>query len=370
MSDESEDKTEDPTEHRVKKNRESGKIARSKDAATTFVLIISVILIYAFDDRIYSATKDIFIKNYTFNIEMLSDIKMLQIHALDAAKTMMFALLPFLGIIFILGFLFPMIIGGINFSFKTIAFKGERLNPLSWVKKVFSMNTAVELVKSIVKCAAISIAVFVIFSSKSKIIMSLDLMNLDEACISLVSIWLYSMLVLATFTIFIACVDVPYQIFSFKKKSKMSKKEVKDEMKDTEGKPEIKSALKKKMEELRKRKMLDDVAQADVIITNPTHYSVAIKYDSENMGAPVVVAKGVDFAAQMINKIAKSKRKIFVSAPPLARSLYYWVKIGNEIPEGLYISVAKVLSYVYELEKGVEGGILPNDLEIPKEYAR
>jgi flagellar biosynthetic protein FlhB len=229
----------------------------------------------------------------------------------------------------------------------------------------------VEFVKAILKFILLLGFSLVVFRSKLTEVFFLDKEAVNVSIANSISILLFTGLVLAFSLVIIALIDVPFQLWEHARQLKMTKQEVRDDAKDTEGKPEVKQKIRAKQRELRKRRMLSKVPTANVIITNPTHFAVAVKYDDTAMAAPIVVAKGVDLIAEMVKKVAKANNIPFVSAPPLARALYYHVELDEEIPAGLYVAVARVLAYIYELNLYHAGQgnepTQPREFNIPKE---
>jgi flagellar biosynthesis protein FlhB len=281
-------------------------------------------------------------------------------------------MLPFLIGIVLVALFAPMLIGGFNFSVEAFAIKLDRLDPIKGLKKIISLKSLIELIKAIMKFSLICICFVALVNYKLQDVFSLDQKAINLAVNESANTVLFTMLIISMPLILVSLIDVPFQIWDNAKQLKMTKQEIKDEMKDTEGKPEVKSKLKALQRELRKRRMMSNVAKADVVITNPTHFAVAIKYDEMRNPAPIVLAKGTNLVAEMIKKVAKANGVPFVSAPALARAIYFNVEIDEEVPSGLYVAVAKVLAYIYELRlynKGdIDKPVLPSNLSIPKEF--
>lgn len=375
MSEDSgQEKTEEPTEKRKQDAKKKGQSLRSKEFSTAIVVLSSFLLLYTFFISIYEILIDVFTMSFSLTREQIFS-KTLTLRAFKEVNLEVFmGFVPFMLLMIIFSLVGSLVVGGFNFSSENIMFKPERMNPISGIQKMFSLKSIVELVKSILKFVLIiSLFLMALHIYKDEIYM-LQSYGHKEGIASGMNI-LFVILVIISISLFvISMIDVPYQIYEHMKKLKMTKQEVKDEMKDQDGKPEVKSQIRRKQQEMKNKRMMNDVPEADVIITNPTHYAVALKYDQESGGAPIVLAKGVDHIAMMINKVAKAHDVTFVEAPPLARSLYHHVEIGDEIPDGLYVAVAQVLAYVYELRMYKEGRARypdkPYDYEIPKELER
>src|SRR5690606_7580000 len=242
-----------------------------------------------------------------------------------------------------------------SFSAKLLAPKGERLNPLAGLKRMFSIKALVELLKALAKFLVVLVMALVVLNMRTDDLLALGNQTLPSAIAQ--SAWILgtSLVLLACALILIAAVDVPFQIWDNKKKTRMTKQEVRDEYKDSEGKPEVKSRVRQLQREMAERRMMGEVPKADVVITNPTHYAVALKYDPVNSGAPVVVAKGADFLAQKIREVAAEHDVIVLESPPLARAVYYSTELEHPIPAGLYLAVAQVLAYVYQIRQYQQG---------------
>ncbi|MCG3760090.1 flagellar biosynthesis protein FlhB [Vibrio cincinnatiensis] len=261
-------------------------------------------------------------------------------------------------------------VGGVNFSAEAAMPKFSKLNPLIGIKRMFGLQSWVELVKSILKVLLVAgVAFYLVDASKSDLFqLSLDVFpqNLFHA----LDILLNFVLLISCSLLVVVAIDVPFQIWQHAEKLKMTKQEVKDEYKDTEGKPEVKGRIRMLQREAAQRRMMADIPQADVIITNPEHFSVALRYKQETDRAPVVVAKGGDFLALKIREVAREHDIMIVPAPPLARALYHTTELEQEIPDGLFMAVAQVLAYVFQLKqyrrKGGERPVLKEDnLPIP-----
>jgi flagellar biosynthetic protein FlhB len=260
------------------------------------------------------------------------------------------------------------------FSPKAAIPKLTRLDPIQGFKKIFSLKSIIELIKSVAKVIVIAVSAFFTLYHFYEDLFQLFKNSVTVSMTHAINIFLKSALFIAAATILIALIDVPFQLYDHKRKLRMSFQELKDEFKDTEGKPEIKGKIKRLQQEISQRKMLKAVPNADVIITNPEHYSVALSYDPTTMKAPILIAKGIDTIALKIREIGKKYQVPTVTVPPLARSLYYHAQIDREIPEGLYIAIAQILAYIYQLDQyyagkaekpnGIPSCPIPNSLRV------
>lgn len=353
--DSSQEKTEEPTAKRLQKAREDGQIPRSKELSTSLVLIVGALSLWIFGGYIFTGAKNIFTFNFALERSHLFDEKEMVIHLGASSLEAIVVIFPVMVALLIAAILGPLALGGWMFSGKSLLPKLNRISPLAGFKRMFGMKSLVELLKSWAKVLVIAFCTILLFFSLEKSILFLNQEPDRQAIIHAMDLVMLAALALAISTLLISVIDVPFQIYDFTKKMKMSLQEVKDEHKETEGKPEVKQRIRRLQYEVSQRKMMQDVPDADVVITNPTHYAVALKYHSEGMEAPVLVAKGVDEVALKIREIAKAHNVPIVEAPTLARSVYAYTRIGKEIPEGLYVAIAQVLAYVYQLNQYFKG---------------
>lgn len=368
---EGQEKTEEPTQRKLDKAREDGQVPRSKELNTTAILVFGAVgLLFTgpvLVDGIYKIAKH----NFTIGREELFDASYMYAHLGDSLSEALIALAPWLVIVLFAAFLGPLGVGGWLFSTKAITPQLSRINPLSGLKRMFSMNSVVELLKAWAKVLVVGTVAYLVISFFFVDTMQLQKSSLKPAIADAVFILINSVIALCASTLLIAIADVPWQQYSHKKKLRMSLQDIKDEFKETEGKPEVKGKIKQLQREAAQRRMMGAVPEADVVITNPTHYAVALVYSGEGASAPVVVAKGVDQAAMKIREIAKENNVPQMEAPPLARAIYKHTRIDAEIPEGLYVAVAQVLAYIYQMDMYAKGmGAKPDrrpDMPIPED---
>lgn len=264
------------------------------------------------------------------------------------------------------------LLGGWSFSTSALAFKGERLNPLKGIKRIFSANALNELAKALAKFVLVALAAALWLSLCRDEVLQLGRMPIDAAIVKALSLCGVSLLIVSATLILIAAADVPFQLWSYSKKLRMTRQEVRDEFKDTEGRPEVKSKLRALQQQVATRRMMEDVPTADVVITNPTHFAVALKYEDGAMSAPRVVAKGQDLIAARIRELATENDVPLFSAPPLARALFSSTELGQEIPAALYTAVAQVLAYIFQLRDLAPGVLLdkPDIVDIDERQFR
>tara|TARA_R110001592_G_scaffold362848_1_gene678520 strand:+ start:201 stop:1352 length:1152 start_codon:yes stop_codon:yes gene_type:complete len=365
------EKSEEPTARKLEKAREEGQAPRSKELNTTAVLVVGALGLLALGP--YMTRQVAAMARYSFEVGRADvfDSSRMAHHLMASLDSAALALAPWLALMLVAAIAGPLGVGGWLFSSKSLAPKLSRMSPLAGLKRMFSANSLVELFKAWAKVLVVGFCAWMVLGYFFDDALSLLSMPVEGAIPGAVHIVLWSFILMCMSTALIALVDVPWQIHSHIKKLKMSLQEIKDEYKDTEGKPEVKGRIRQLQREAAQRRMLADVPSADVVITNPTHFSVALKYQSDSMTAPVVVAKGADQAALKIREIAKEHNVPRMQAPPLARALYTHARIGDEIPEGLYVAVAQVLAYIYQMDMYVKGrGPKPDrhpDMPIPRD---
>ena len=265
-------------------------------------------------------------------------------------------LLPLAVVLLSAVFLSAAVIGGWSFSFQAVGFKLERLSPAKGIKRVFSANSLNELIKAIAKFLLVAVIAIAWLWWSVDELLSLGRQPVASAIGRAVEICGVSLLVVSCGLIFIAGVDVPFQLWQYQKKLRMTRQQVRDEMKETEGRPEVKSRIRTLQQQIATRRMMEELPTADVVITNPTHFAVALKYDDNTMYAPRVIAKGKELLAARIRDVAEEHGVPLFSAPTLARVLFRTTEIGDEIPSRLYTAVAQVLAYIYQLNETLRPG--------------
>ncbi|WP_327440037.1 flagellar biosynthesis protein FlhB [Pseudomonas donghuensis] len=373
-SESGQDKTEDPTEKRKKDAREKGEIARSKELNTVTVTLAGAGALLAFGGGLAQTLMELMRTNFTLSREVLIDERSMGIFLMASGKIALLATQPVLLVLLIAAIIGPVSLGGFLFSSSSLAPKFSRMNPLSGIKRMFSVNALSELLKALAKFFMILIVALAVLSADRDDLLAIANEPLEQAIIHSVQVVGWSALWMAAGLLIIAAVDVPIQLWQAHKKLLMTKQEVRDEYKDSEGKPEVKQRVRQLQREASQRRMMAAIPEADVIITNPTHYAVALKYDPEKGSAPLLLAKGADFIALKIREIANEHKIQVLESPALARSIYYSTELEEEIPAGLYLAVAQVLAYVYQIRQHRAGkGKAPEplkDLPIPPDLQR
>ena len=350
------EKTEPATQKKLDDARKEGKVAKSKDLTEGFALVVLFLLLKIFMGYVgermiglFEATigrMAEFLQVNKAGLSTMAVITMLN----NAIIELLLIIWPFLVFGFAIAFLITIYQVGWKVSTKPLEPKLSKFNPINGFKRIFSKDSLFELLKSIVKIGIIAYITYSNLKDEANNIFILYEISLNQAIALVGEIILDVGLQIAIVFVLVGLVDYFYQKWKFADEMKMTKQEVKDEYKNTEGDPQIKGRIRQKMREASQRRMMQDVPTADVVITNPTHFAVAIKYDAETSKAPIVVAKGEDFLAQKIKEVAKEHNVQIVENKPLARMLYHNVDIGSEIPPELYQSVAEVLAMVYHMK--------------------
>ncbi|HCG9618310.1 TPA: flagellar biosynthesis protein FlhB [Vibrio parahaemolyticus] len=367
------ERTEEATPRRLQQAREKGQVARSKELASASVLIVGAIALMWFGESLARSLFSIMSRLFDLKRDEIFDTTKLFDIALGAMTDLLFPLFLILITLFVAATIGAAGVGGISFSAEAAMPKLSKMNPLSGLKRMVGMQSWVELIKSILKVVLVTgVAMYLIQASQADLIqLSMDVypQNIFHA----LDILLNFILLISCSLLIVVAIDIPFQIWQHADQLKMTKQEVKDEYKETEGKPEVKGRIRMLQREAAQRRMMADVPQADVIVTNPEHYSVALRYKQKTDRAPVVIAKGTDHMAMKIREVAREHDITIVPAPPLARALYHTTELEQEIPDGLFTAVAQVLAFVFQLKQyRKRGGLRPKiqdyDLPIPPEH--
>lgn len=369
--DSSQEKTEEATPRRKEKARDDGQIPRSRDLTTSAVLIMGAVGLWMFGGHAANTLLNVLRFNFSLERDVIFDPNKMIAHLASSFFEALWALLPIFTVLLIAAIVGPTILGGFLFSGKSIAPKLSRLDPLAGLKRMFSLKSLVELGKSIGKVLAVVFMAYLTLKLFETQLLGLARESLETGVRHSLHISLWATLLISCSTILIAAVDVPFQIWEHAKKLKMSRQDIKDEMKDSDGKPEVKGRMRQMQREMANRRQMASVPKADVIITNPTHFAVALRYDPDTMATPILLAKGTDQTAMKIREIAREYKIEQVRSPVLARAIYHTTQIDGEIPQGLYLAVAQVLAYVFQLRNFRKGRgerpDFPNNVRVPKD---
>ncbi len=366
------EKTEQPTAKRLDDAKRKGQVPRSRELNTMAVTMIGVVSLVAMSKTLGGSLSQMMSQRFVLTREEIFDANSMLIHLGQGVGEVFLSLTPFFLMVILAAIFSSIALGGFSFSGEALTPKLEKLSPLKGIKRVFSARGLVELVKAMAKFLLIGgITVLLLYTTLEKYL-ALHAMDMAQAISHLNSLIGWSVILLASCLILIAAIDVPFQLWDHHRQLRMTRQEMRDEMKETEGKPEVKGRIRQLQREMAQRRMMEQVPKADVIVTNPTHYAVALKYDPERMHAPKMVAKGADLIAMNIRKVAKEAKVPLVESPILARAIYFHTEIDAYIPAGLYLAVAKLLAYVFQLRAyrtaGGERPQMPDDLTVPEEY--
>ncbi|TKD70560.1 flagellar biosynthesis protein FlhB [Pseudalkalibacillus hwajinpoensis] len=351
----SQEKTEKATPQKRQDSRKKGQVARSAEIPSAFMMI-GVFLFMSFLGgwiieglQTMIRSNFVYITNWTLteqNVDLMMKENVWQAAVIAA---------PLMGISLVMGVVANYMQVGFLFSTDPLHAKLERINPLKGAKRIFSARTLVELLKSLIKITFISAVTFTVLWNKREEVMLISQKSIGDAISLVGSLIVQTGLSVGILLLFLALLDYVYQKYDFEKNIRMSKQDIKDEYKKSEGDPLIKSKIKEKQRALGMNRMIAEIPSADVVITNPTHFAVALKYDPNEMDKPTVVAKGMDYVALKIKEKAKEHDIITTENVQLARALYHQVEIGDGVPEDLFKAVAEILAYVYSI-KGYPGG--------------
>lgn len=372
MSEESDlEKTEEATPRRLEKAREEGQVARSMELTAFSLLITAAVGLLLMGAGLMDHLVKIMKSGMYIERELAFQPELMLIRLYSLTLEGLIAMAPLLFLLLIVAFFAPMLLSGWMISAKALMPNFSRLNPIKGIARIFSMHSAVELIKAILKTVLIGIIAAIVMWVNKDTVMGLLTVPVDLGIARTGDFMAMCFLLTVAGLIFVVAVDVPFQIWKHTKELRMTKEEVRKEYKESEGDPFVKARIRGLQREAARRRMMSEIPKADVIVTNPTHYAVALRYQSGSMRAPRVVAKGVHLLAARIREIAQEHRVPILEAPPLARALYYHAELESEIPEKLYVAVAEVLAYVYQLRRYNEyGGAapkLPAELPVPAE---
>jgi len=365
------EKTEEASPSRLEKAREEGDVPRSKELATCALLFAAGLSMWSLGSQFNNALKNMLSSGLTFDREMAFSNTLPFTRLTELVGDMLMAFAP-LGLILIaVAVGSPILVGGWNFSSKLLIPNFNRLNPLNGITNMVSKNALVELVKAIAKASLVGLVAYLVISGYFPSLIHLALIPLDTGIAQTEGFLIRAFLFTVGALVFVAALDVPYQLFHYANKMKMSKEELKQESKESNGNPEIKARVRQQQREMARRRMMAQIPKADVIITNPTHYAVAIQYTEDSMRAPKLVAKGSDAVALRIREIAKENDVLMLESPKLARAIYAHTELDQEIPEALYLAVAEILAFVFQVRNynGRNGAYpkQPTNIDIPDE---
>lgn len=371
MSD-NDDKTEDPTGKRLADARKKGQIPRSRELNTFVILMASATMLLTQGGTIGNGLLKIMRTTFQLSRAAIFDPDSATLYLKQVMIDTAILIAPFMAVMVVVAIVTPISMGGWVFSWEAIAFNPSKMNPIAGIARIFAIRGLVELFKALLKILLVFAVAVALYRSFIGELLSLGGESPIHSISHALDIIGTCILLLSSSLILVVMIDVPYQLWDHSKNMKMSKQEIKDENKDSEGSPEVKGRQRRMQMETAQRRMMEEVPKADVIVTNPSHYAVALKYDQNSNSAPKLVAKGVDLIAAQIRNAAIGSGVPLVASPPLARALYYSTELDREIPQGLYLAVAQILAYVYQLKAAQKNDwrapLPPENINVPDEF--
>jgi len=359
------ERSEQPTGKRLDEARKKGQVARSRELNTFLVVVGGLLFIWLTGGQLISSIFSLMNEMLTPSGELIFNPLLMVPHLGSSILMGLTIVLPLLIMTVVLALTGPGLMGGFTFSLSAVEFKAEKLDPIKGLSRIFSAKGLVELAKALLKFFLIAGVAIALFFSLQTEMMSLARLHVSEGIMRSGELIIWAALCAALSLALVAALDIPFQIWDHTKQLKMTKQEVKDESKETDGRPEVKARVRQLQREASQRRMLEDVPRADVVITNPTHYAVALQYDRDGSAAPIVVAKGADLMALKIREIASEHQVPIYSEPPLARAIFGSTEIGDEIPAPLFLAVARVLAYVFQVAQSSATDYVPRPEAVP-----
>lgn len=365
------EKTEDASPRKLEKAREDGDVPRSRELATFAVLITAGVGLWITGDSLVGRLSAALESGLSLDREQIYNPNVLLERIANDVGGVMLACLPLAFAIMLVALAAPLMIGGFNFSSKAFMPNFMKLNPISGIGNMFSANAMVEFLKAIAKTLLVGSVAWVVLMSQKDAVLGLAVEPLGAGTGHVADLMARAFLFIVGSLGLIALIDAPYQVWHYNNKLKMTRQEMIQESKETDGNPQIKGKIRQMQMQMARNRMMQNVPTADVVVTNPTHYAVALKYSDGQQGAPRVVAKGADEVAAKIRELARESKVPLLEAPALARALYKHTEIDDEIPEKLYSAVAEVLAYVFQLRNYSKAGgqypDRPTKLPVPPE---
>ncbi|MGB4345859.1 MAG: flagellar biosynthesis protein FlhB [Burkholderiaceae bacterium] len=349
MSESSEERTEEPTARRLSKAREDGQVARSNELSAALVTISAVTLLFMTGGTLLKKLADHFASGFHFDRKLVFSSNLLPGIAAQHIIDAYILILPVLALTVVVAIATARINGGFLFALKAVMPKASKLNPLSGLKRMFGIKALSELGKAVLKFSLVTGIMVLVLNNNIDTLHQIGKMAFEPAMQTAGALLSKAALLISLSLVLIAAIDVPLQRWQFMKQMRMTKQEIKDEMKNSEGNPEIKGQIRRRQREMSNARMIDRVKDADVVITNPEHFAVALAYDPNGDSAPTLLAKGADEIAARIRAEAQKHGVEIFQAAPLARALYFTTELEHPVPEDLYYAVAQVIAYVFNL---------------------
>ncbi len=359
------DKTEEPTARRLSKAREEGQVARSSELPAAAVTIAALSLLFITGNTLIGKLAEAFSSGFNFDRKIVHSPNLLPAIFAHELLESFILIAPLMFLTVAVAIAASGATGGYLFSTKAITPKVSKLNPFTGMQRMFGPKAWMELGKAILKFVLVSGVVAWVLYDNVMTLNAIGKMALEPGLAIAGKLLTKSALTMALALVLIAMIDVPFQRWQFMKQMRMSKQEIKDEMKDAEGRPEVKAQIRRRQREMANGRMIDSVKDADVVITNPEHFAVALSYDPNGDSAPILLAKGTDAIAARIREEAEKHGIEIFRAPPLARALYFTTEVEHPVPEDLYYAVAQVIAYVFNLAT-IRPGAAPMQRPQPK----
>ena len=375
MAEESDlERTEPASSRRLEQAREEGRVPQSRELSAFMVLLAGGAGFWSIGEWLTQHASSIVRHGLSFDRARAFDAHAMSASFLTLSWDALLLATPLFVLAIAGAVAAPIMLGGLVFSPNAMTLDFNRIDPLRGLGRIFSMQGVAELVKALLKAALVGGVVYWVVLHQQNALFALLSQPLESGLVSFGRMLLFAFLALVCGVALIAAIDVPFQLWQYYSKLRMTKEEVRQEGKEQEGDPQMKARIRSQQRELARKRMMSEVPKADVVVTNPSHYAVALKYDSKNMGAPQVVAKGMNLIAQRMRELAAEHGVPLLEAPPLARALYRHSDIGDQIPAALYTAVAEVMAYVYQLNQYISSGgkgamppAVPKDLPVPAE---
>ncbi|MSQ65222.1 MAG: flagellar biosynthesis protein FlhB [Limnohabitans sp.] len=356
MADDSAERTEEPTAQRLSKAREEGQLARSIELPTAAVMITATLFFSLSGSYIFHRLGMLFTSQLQFDRKVMDKAELLPAIFLQSIVDGYVLILPVMTLLMVVAVLSTVLSGGLVFSLGMVAPKFSKLDPFAGLARIFGTKALIDLAKAVIKFLLITLILWGCVTNNIEDLVTINRLDLGTAVHHAGNMILDACFWMSMGLLLIALADVPLQHYQTNKRLKMTRQEIKDEMKNSEGRPEVKATIRRRQREMANNRMMDKVKDADVVITNPQHFAVALSYDPDSDGAPILVAKGTDELAQRIREEAKKAGVYLFEAPELARALYFTTKLDDSIHEGLYHAVAQVIAYVFSLNQSYGGG--------------
>jgi flagellar biosynthetic protein FlhB len=371
MAEESDlEKTEPASPQRLEKAREEGDVARSRELVTFVMLGTAVAGLWLTAGSLGGTLRGALTQGLHFDRTAAFDPSYMMARAGLIVIEALLALAPLFGMMVVAAVAAPMMLGGWLLSTKALAPKFSKLDPMAGIGRMFSAQALSELIKALAKSLLIGGVAWLVIMDNMDEVTALMAQSERAALPQMIGLVAHNCALIAASLLLVALIDVPYQLWSYHRKLRMSREDLRQEHKESEGDPHVKAQIRRQQQQMARRRMMSEVPKADIVVTNPTHFAVALKYVDNDMRAPRVVAKGSDLVAARIRELARENNVAILEAPPLTRALFKHTRLGDEIPAGLYTAVAEVLAWVYQLKRwkseGGEAPRTPVDLPIPE----